>query len=85
MGIADDAIVIEDRATRIEIRSCRLTDDIFHFLPEEACQVSISSFELLHKCLWHPSFFVMKLINDIFLLILLWIIVLFVSKQNRLV
>lgn len=55
MCIEDGNIVIHDRTTCVKIRMDRLVDRIYHFLQVQAFHISISSFDLLHRRLGHPS------------------------------
>lgn len=53
MGIADGNVVIHN--TSAKIGSGRLVDGVYHFSQVQACHISISSFDLLHRHSGHPS------------------------------
>lgn len=69
--IVVNTCVVQDRATRTEIRAVRLTNGVFHFSQAQILHVSISSFDLFHRLLGHSSYSVMNKIKGVsFILVL---------------
>lgn len=66
VGIFYGTCVIHYHTTSVNIGMGSLVNGVYHFPQVQACYVSISSFDFLHRRLEHLSSFAMNKLKDVF-------------------